>query len=305
MIPNKLKKGDTIAVVAPSNYVKDEDRKYLEKTERLFNTKGINVIYGKNIYSNTLGYGATIEEKISDLNEAFLNPKVKAIFCVKGGENSNSLFDYLDFNLIKNNPKIICGFSDSTSLLNMIYEKTKLITFHGPTFKSISSWDTLYGFEEVVSKLINEKNYLKRLDEEFITIKSGKSQGILIGGNLNLIRGMVCGKYSLDFNNKILFIEELGYESNPAFISNFLYYMKQNGVFSKIKGLWIGAYKHESGIKLEKIVMDVLGNNYTFPIIKSENFGHIDKKQVIPIGAEARIDTNQEEKIILLEKCVK
>ena len=81
--------------------------------------------------------------------------------------------------------------------------------------------------------------------------------------------------------------------------------MKQNKVFSKIKGLWIGHYEHESGIKLEDVVMDVLKDDYTFPIIKSENFGHTDRKQVIPIGVKAKIDTTKNEKIFLLEKCVK
>ena len=81
--------------------------------------------------------------------------------------------------------------------------------------------------------------------------------------------------------------------------------MKQNGVFDKIKGLWIGNYEHESNIELEKIVLDVIGDDYNFPIIKSNNFGHLETKTVIPIGTKARIDTTKEVKIELLEKCVK
>ena len=81
--------------------------------------------------------------------------------------------------------------------------------------------------------------------------------------------------------------------------------MKQNGVFDKIKGLWIGNYEHESNVELEKIVLDVIGDDYNFPIIKSNNFGHVETKTVIPIGTKARIDTTKEVKIELLEKCVK
>ena len=81
--------------------------------------------------------------------------------------------------------------------------------------------------------------------------------------------------------------------------------MKQNGVFDKIKGIWVGNYEHESNITLEKIVMDVLGDEYYFPIIKSNNFGHIETKTVIPIGIKARIDTSKEVKIELIENCVK
>ena len=80
--------------------------------------------------------------------------------------------------------------------------------------------------------------------------------------------------------------------------------MKQNGVFNKIKGLWIGNYEHESNISLEKIALDTIGDEYVFPIIKSNNFGHIDTKTVIPIGTRAKIDTSKERKIELIESCV-
>ena len=101
----------------------------------------------------------------------------------------------------------------------------------------------------------------------------------------------------------ILFLEELGFETEPAMASNFLYYMKQNCVFDKIKGIWIGNYTHESGIKLEDILLDTIGNEFKGPIIKSENFGHIDRKTVIPIGTMAKIDTSKDIKIKLLENC--
>ncbi len=104
---------------------------------------------------------------------------------------------------------------------------------------------------------------------------------------------------------KILFLEELGFETEPAGASNFLYYMKQNGVFEKVKGIWLGNYTHESGIKLEKILLDTIADEFKGPIIHSGNFGHIENKTVIPIGTRARIDTNQEVKIKLLEKCIK
>ncbi len=302
IIPNKLKKGDTIQVIAPSNPVQEDDIKFLKETEKLFNSKGINVIYGKNIYSDTLKYGATPREKADDLNSAFLNKNVQAVFCAKGGENSNTLFEYIDYELIKKKPKIFCGFSDSTSLLNMINQKTGLITFHASTFKAISDWDDTSVFEDIIEKLMNGKNTLQEKDEHFTIIQQGVCEGKLIGGNLNCLSRMICGRYSLNLKNKIMFIEDLAEESNPKFVSSFLYYMKQNEVFSKIKGIWIGSYKHESKITLEKIVKDVIEDEYNFPIIKSNNFGHIAKKITIPIGIKAKIDTSKDEKIVLLEK---
>ncbi len=103
--------------------------------------------------------------------------------------------------------------------------------------------------------------------------------------------------------DKILFIEDLGFESPPGMISNYLYKMKQNGVFEKIKGIWIGNYEHESGIALEQIVIDTL-ENINIPIIKSDNFGHGLLKTVIPIGTKVRIETSNKAKIELIEGCV-
>ena len=82
---------------------------------------------------------------------------------------------------------------------------------------------------------------------------------------------MVTGKYSIDFTDKILFLEELGFETGPALASNYLHFMKQNGVFDKIKGIWLGNYEHESGVRLEKLLLDVIEDEYNFPIIKSNN----------------------------------
>lgn len=302
IIPNKLKKGDTIQVIAPSNSVQEEDIKFLKETEKLFNSRGIKVIYGKYASSDTLGYGATPKEKAVDIDLAFLNKDVQAIFCAKGGENSNTLFDYIDYELIKKNPKIFCGFSDSTSLLNMINQKTGLITFHASTFKAISDWDDSSVFEDIIDKLMKGKNTLQKQGEKFTIIQKGICEGELIGGNLSCLSRMVCGRYSLDFNNKIMFIEDLAEESDPKLVSSFLYYMKQNDVFSKINGMWIGSYQHESKISLEKIVKDVIEDEYNIPIIKSNNFGHIEKKITIPIGIKAKIDTSKNKKIILLEE---
>ena len=95
-------------------------------------------------------------------------------------------------------------------------------------------------------------------EEEYETIQAGQTKGELIGGNLSIIKGMIAGKYKLDFTDKILFLEEFGLETSPALASNYLYYMKQNDIFKKIKGLWIGFYENERNISLEKIILDVI-----------------------------------------------
>ena len=305
IIPNKLKKGDTIGVIAPSNPITNENVEEIEKAKKIIEKLGYKVKYSKNLFSNTNKYSATAEERAEDLNEMFIDKEVKMIWCAKGGENSNSLFEYINYEQIKQNPKIICGYSDITSITNIITEKTGLVTFSGTNFKTIATDETDYSLKEALKRFKDENIELGTSSDRYIAIRSGKAKGKLIGGNLSLTRGLVFGKYSIDFTDKILFLEELGFETGPALVSNYLYYLKQNDVFEKIKGIWIGNYTHESGIRLEDILLDTIKDEYRFPIIKSETFGHIETKTVIPIGIEAEIDTSTERKIKLLEKCVK
>ncbi len=302
--PQKLKLGDTIGVVAPSSPIIGDNIDELNKAKEIAERSGFKVKCSKNIFSNTNEYSATAREKAEDINAMFADKEVKMIWCAKGGNNSNSTFEYLNYELIKKNPKIICGYSDITSITNMITEKTGLITFSGTNFKTIATDETDFSYKQALSRFVDGNLEFGPENEEYITIQKGKAEGELIGGNLSLIRGMVAGKYSLDFTDKILFLEELGFETDPEATSNNVYYMKQNGVFDKIKGLWIGNYEHESGISLEKIILDVLEGEYKFPIIKSNNFGHIERKTVIPIGTKAEINTDEDVKIKLVENCV-
>ena len=304
ILPSKLKIGDTIGVVAPSSPIIGDNIDELKRAKEIVERSGFKVKYSKNIFSNTNEYSSTAKEKADDINLMFAEKDVKMIWCAKGGNNSNSTFEYLDYELIKKNPKIICGYSDITSITNMIAEKTGLVTFSGTNFKTIATDETDFSYKQALNRFVDGSLRFGLEDEEYVTIQKGKVIGELIGGNLSLIRGMVAGKYTLDFTDKILFLEELGFETGPEGTSNNLYYMKQNGVFDKIKGLWIGNYEHESGISLEKIVMDVLDDEYKFPIIKSNNFGHIERKTVIPIGTKAEINTDYDVKIRLVENCV-
>ena len=306
MIPTKLKKGDTIGVIAPSNYIEKDDLEYINASIALMEASEFKVKFGKYVFENTLGYGTSPEKRAADINWAFKDDEVKAIMCVKGGEDSNTTLDYIDYEMIKNHPKIICGFSDNTSILNAIHEKTGLVTYHGPTFKSLTSWETGYAYKQFIKTFVEntESLIMGEPEEKYTTIQAGQATGELVGGNLSLFTKLVCGKYAVNVQNKILFLEELGFEAAPEMVNSNIYYLKQNGVFDRIAGLWIGNYEHPSKISLEKIITNAIGDEYKFPIIKSNNFGHIDKKIIIPIGTKAEINTNEKIKIKLVEKCV-
>ena len=306
MIPTKLKKGDTIGVIAPSNYIEKDDLEYINASIALMEASGFKVKFGKYVFEDTLGYGTSPEKRAADINWAFKDDEVKAIMCVKGGEDSNTTLDYIDYEMIKKHPKIICGFSDNTSILNAIHKKTGLVTYHGPTFKSLTSWETGYAYKQFVKTFVEDTRSLimGEPEDEYTTIQAGQATGELVGGNLSLFTKLVCGKYAVNLQDKILFLEELGFEAAPEMVNNNIYYLKQNGVFDRIAGLWIGNYEHPSKVSIEKIIKNAIGDEYKFPIIKSDNFGHIDKKIIIPIGTKAEINTNEKIKIKLVEKCV-
>lgn len=306
MIPSKLKKGDTIGVIAPSNYIEKDDLEYINASIALMEASGFKVKFGKYVFEDTLGYGTSPEKRAADINWAFKDDEVKAIMCVKGGEDSNTTLDYIDYEMIKKHPKIICGFSDNTSILNAIHEKTGLVTYHGPTFKSLTSWETGYAYKQFIKTFAEntESLIMGEPEDEYTTIQAGQVTGELVGGNLSLFTKLVCGKYAVNLQDKILFLEELGFEAAPEMVNSNIYYLKQNGVFDRIAGLWIGNYEHPSKVSIEKIIKNAIGDEYKFPIIKSDNFGHIDKKIIIPIGTKAEINTNEKIKIKLVEKCV-
>ena len=306
MIPTKLKKGDTIGVIAPSNYIEKDDLEYINASIALMEASGFKVKFGKYVFEDTLGYGTSPEKRAADINWAFTDGEVKAIMCVKGGEDSNTTLDYIDYEMIKKHPKIICGFSDNTSILNAIHEKTGLVTYHGPTFKSLTSWETGYAYKQFIKTFAEntESLIMGEPEDEYTTIQAGQATGELVGGNLSLFTKLVCGKYAVNVQDKILFLEELGFEAAPEMVNSNIYYLKQNGVFDRIAGLWIGNYEHPSKVSNEKIIKNAIEDEYKFPIIKSDNFGHIDKKIIIPIGTKAEINTNEKIKIKLVEKCV-
>lgn len=295
MLLNKLKKGDTIGVVNPSDRINDDDIPEIKESERLLKEKGYNVVFGKNVYKNTTGYGASAKEKAEDINNMYANKNINAIMSVKGGFNSNSVYEYLDLNVIKDNNKIICGYSDSTSYINYIHSKTGNIGCIGPNFKSLNSPDTnYYSLNEMLKRFENNYYDLATDENEFRVIKDGQAEGALIGGNLSLITELVD---EIDFTNKILFLEEFSFESPSAMVSNYLYKLRQKGVFKRISGIWLGNY--EGDISIEKILLDTIEDmNLNIPIIKTDNFGHIERKITVPLGVKAKISNG---KISLIE----
>ena len=135
MLANKLNYGDTIGVVGVSNSLEiGATYEHFYKAEKFLQSKGFKIKRGKYVLKNYYGSAGTKEQKAEDMMNMFLDKEVKAIICLKGGETCNTFIDLLDYEIIKQNPKIITGYSDITVILETIYQKTGLVTFHGSDF---------------------------------------------------------------------------------------------------------------------------------------------------------------------------
>lgn len=293
---NTLKKGDTIGVIAPSRpiyNIKNEIEDGIAEIEKF----GYIVKRGKNLDKQLFYYAGTVEERVSDIHEMFSDKKVKAIICAAGGASSNQLIEYLDFNLIKKNPKIFIGYSDITALLLPIFKKTKIQTFYGPTVRGFSSLtDEAKKFNV---NLFEGKNKNFNYPQPYKILKNGKARGELVGGVLTVFNSLLATPYMPDLNGKILFWEEVG--TCPAMIDFSLQELKLSGVFKKIKGMVVGHLSDcvdkkypQDNRSIDDIILERT-KDFDFPIIKVDYFGHDVKNFLtIPIGAEAVIDTDKQ-----------
>ena len=321
MIPEKLKVGDEVRIIAPSRSmaILGEDCKKLA-TERL-ESLGLKVSFGKHVMEfdeDTLS--TTIENRLEDLHDAFRDKNVKAILTVIGGFNSNQLLDYIDYDLIKENPKIFCGYSDITALSNAIYARTGLVTYSGSHY---SSFGMLKGFEyefEAFKKMffqegeveiksseewsddawfIDQENRVFEPNEGMFVINEGKAEGKIVGGNLctlNLLQGT---KYMPDITDSILFIEDDNMAGKLFFVEfdRNLQSLMHLPEFNTVKGIVIG--RNEKGCEMtkEKWIKLIKGKRElsNIPVIAGADFGHSTPRFDFPVGGEASLDVNGNE----------
>ncbi len=304
MIPKKLQRGDTVGIVSPSAPVTEDVRTRFEKGVEFLNTCGFEVKVARNALKNTLGYSATPREKADDINSMFEDAGVNAIICSQGGSNANTVLPLLNFDAIKNNPKIFLGISDITVLLNAIYKETGLITFHGnDVIWGFGGDYTEYDVHEFKQRLVEGTIGEIPHNSKWKCIKEGVAEGVLVGGNLNCMNKLAGTQYLPHFKDTILFLESFGKKSTPAHVECELHRLRQMGVFKQIKGMWIGYYNHESNISYEDIVINAV-KEYEFPVLKCDDFGHNTPNTTIPIGCKVTLDaTNQ--RVVLQNDCVK
>lgn len=318
IIPPKLKQGNEVRIIAPAKSFKPnftEEQKQL--AEKRLGELGLIISYGKHLYEANEFETATIKHRIEDLHDAFADKNVKAILTVSGGSTSNQLLRYIDYELIKSNPKILCGLSDITSLANAINTKTDLITYSGPHFTVFGlqkqvGYTTEYFkkcfFDDTVidiksSKLyLNERQGTEELENEGPwIINKGIAEGRIVGGNMvtfNLLQG---SEYMPNLSESIIFIEDNAKESIRA-VENHIQALILQPNFYKVRGIVIGRFQRETGMSrglLEKLISSKK-ELADMPIIANINFGHTAPMITFPIGGVAKliVDNNVQLKIL-------
>jgi muramoyltetrapeptide carboxypeptidase len=306
MLPKKLNKGDAIGIVSPSTPVTQELAGQFKKGIKFLESLGFNVVIGEHVHSATWGYAASPQEKAEDINQMFADESIKAIICSQGGATANACLPNLDWNSIREHPKIFIGISDITVLLNAIHHKTGLITFHGnDVMWGFGRKPTRYDKQEFITRLID--GWIGEIppSRERQTIRNGVTEGKLLGGNLNCLLKLAGTPYFPDFTSAILFVEAIGI--TPEGCDYLFQQLKQIGVFDQIRGVIIGYIDglqndEKALIQMEDVLLHVTAE-YDFPILKTDDFGHNCPNTVLPVGGEVRINADSRT-IEILEMCV-
>ena len=292
IFPASLKKGDKIAVISPAGSVEESQ---LQNGLNLIRTRGYEPVLGKNLYtkfSKGYNYAGTEKERISDMNWALNDPEISAVWASRGGYGCQHLMGHLKLSEFRKNPKWYIGYSDNTVIQSYLL-KNNFASIHAQTIKTSGFGVTPEGYDLTFDILKGKFPKYSIQNNSFN--KSGTADGELVGGNLALIYALLGTKYSFDFKDKILFIEDIG-EKFYA-LDRMIMSLELAGVFRKIKGLIVGGMTlmedekenmnyEESFDEFSYQLIAERISKYDFPVIFGFPNGHIYDNRPIIIGAE-------------------
>ncbi len=297
--PERLRKGDVIGVISPASSPLDPGKldsgvKYIERV-------GYRVEIGRNV-GKVNGYLAgSDKERADDLNSMFKNKNVKAIICVRGGYGAFRILHWINYKLIRNNPKIFVGFSEITAIQTAILHKAGLITFAGPMVASDFANDVSSYTEDLFWRLLTSNKKLGRIkypDQTKLSgITKGSTTGRVLGGNLAVFNALIGTPYFPILKDRILLLEDVA--ELPYKIDRMFNQLKMIKVFNKIKGLVLGrfvdCYEHDpmkKTLTLGEVMEDYL-NELNIPVVYTFPHGHIKDKVTVPIGLNIKINATK------------
>lgn len=294
VLPRALRRGDTIGITAPAGGARRFEE--AEEFQKLLESLGYKVKIGKVCTTHHGYFSANDWDRAQDFMDLIQDDEVNAIFFLRGGWGCARLLEFLDFKVIEQNPKIIMGFSDITTLLNVITTKTGIITFHGPSGNS--SWNdySLDYVDRLLTKgeMVTYKN--NPTDAPIRTYASGTATGQLFGGNLSVICGLVGSTYLPDWKEKILFLEDVGEE--PYRIDRMLTQLRLAGIFKAVNGVVLGNFRKcspeepDRSFTLEEVFEQHFASE-DIPVYYGAQIGHTRDKYTVPVGTKVKIDADQ------------
>jgi len=282
----RLRRGDRIGIISPAGPVSESD---LQPGLKILTSSGFKVCLAPHVYDN-MGYLAGEDEvRLKDLHDMFLDPSIKAIFCARGGYGSLRLIDKIDYDLIKNNPKIIVGYSDITALFLAIYEKTGLISFHGPMVRDLTK-NSGRNWEHLLRVVSSAKSLELNMTDTSALIP-GKAKGPLIGGNLSLISHLVGTPFLPSLDGCILFIEDRG---EPVYrLDRMLAHLVLSGHLKQLSGLITGQFEAcGDTAAISGLLMDTVSDLH-IPLATGLGVGHGQKNLTLPLGIKTELDTER------------
>ncbi len=297
LVPKPVIKGDTIGIVAPASPF-DEEKFF--KGIRILEPLGFDLYIPEEILGKKGYIEGEAKERALLIEKMFADKNIKGIICARGGFGSIKTLPFIDFEIIRQNPKHFIGFSDISALLSAFYNICGMMVFHGPLVTSFSEIDT--ASIESFSKALA----LEDIDVEInngVIIKKGFSKGKLTGGNLATLCHLLGTPFQPDFGRHILFLEDIG--EKPYKIDRMLTQMKLAGCFEDISGILLGSFENCGNPEdIYSIAASVFKED-EFPILGGIDSGHGKRNLVLPIGADVFFDTNNKTlKITYPEKTV-
>lgn len=333
MKPPRLQKGDKIAIVSPASAVAAYVPRRLARGIATLEKMGFEVVLMPNataVHSHTAG---TIGERLQDLHMAFADPSIKAIISTIGGFNSHQLLDELDYELIRNNPKIFVGYSDITALFAGIYQQTGLTTFVGPalltqfgqfdgldpyteesftrTFMQTEPIGRIEASEEWTDEILrwdvaDDRRREHQVNAGYTIVKTGVAEGPILTGNTGTLLLLAGTPYLPSFDDVVLMLEDDETET-PETIDRYFTQLRHIGAYDKIAALVVGRFPSKVDFDPEFSLKDIIlraTRGYNFPIVLDADFGHTDPVATLANGIQIRVEVTDSVTLDVLEAAV-
>ncbi|ELC8401539.1 LD-carboxypeptidase [Clostridium perfringens] len=278
-----LNKGDKIGIISCSNGLSIKNKNIIDELKLNLKSLDIDMVEGDTLYAKEYNlFSGTGEEKARALEKLFLDKDIKMIFDISGGDLANEVLDFLDFNLIKENPKPFFGYSDLTVLLNAIYSQCDITTYNYQLRNLVGKFkeEQMQNFK---ASFIEGKENIFNLDYKWIN--GSHLEGIVVGGNIRCLLKLAGTKYMPDFKDKILFLES--FSGNSAKMVTYITQYKNLGVFNEVKGIILGEFTEMERENLKPDIVEILKRvigEINIPILKTRDLGHGADAKCIPIG---------------------